>query len=376
MVMSNSVSTVILSTLSMLVVSCNTPAYMHATTPDAPAVVRADAFEIDSRACVAVQNYSQAINYCRQQLNAVNPSFSIIVSGDNVAGDMSAIAQDMLDSGLAVAMSMESTGKRITFTPEYSDCVLMLKAHRDPEFRAKLTPRTLNALLKAELIVAQVCEQHASSYDRAVALHDYIALQTRYDSRLGIAAQADATTRLLLEGRAVCDGYAHAYGLMLSIAGIENRFVVGTGDDVDHIWNLVRLDGVWTHVDVTYDDPKPDKVGRIMHSYFGMSDSRISANHKWKRSEFPRAASDALYHPFRKGHRFSTVRDMLLWANAQMVGSPWNVTVYVDELERFRSESAAHEKVQSVADIVGADALRSIAIDPGCRGALYCSFDK
>lgn len=358
-----------------MMVSCSPQVYLPTSAPDSPSIVRADAFKVEPREAVAVQSYSHAVSHCRQQLKAVTPSFSIIVSGDAVAGDMAALAQDMLDTGLAVAMSMESVGKRITFTPEYSDCVLMLKAHRDPAFRAKLTQRTLNALLKAEQIVAQVCEQYASSYDRAVALHDYIALHTRYDSRLGIAAQADATTRLLLEGRAVCDGYAHAYGMMLSMAGIENRFVIGSGDGVDHIWNLVRFDGGWAHVDATYGDPKPDKPGRVMHSYFGMSDARISANHKWKRSEFPPATTDALYYPFRKGQRFSTVYEMLQWAHNKHVGRQWGATVYVDELRNARSDDAAHQRLQYVADAVGVDKLQSIALDPGCRGAVYCSFE-
>lgn len=367
------VSVCCIALVTTAMVSCRSEFQLPSITPASPVVAYAGADA--PTVAVPVKNRTHAISYCRGRLNALVPSFSIITTNHDVAAEMSAIAHDLLDSGLAVAMEMEASGNRITFTPEYSDCVLMLRAHREPGYRKTLASRTQQALLRAEQIVADVCAQYASSYDRAVALHDYIALNTRYESRLGIAAQADATTRLLLEGVAVCDGYAHAYGLLLSMAGIENRYVVGVGDGVEHIWNLVYLDGRWTHVDVTYDDPKPDKPGRILHSYFGMSDARIATNHKWNRAEFPRASTDALYHPIRKGHRFATVHELLRWADAQRVGHPWNVTVYVDELNRVRTESATHAKFESAANALGSDNLRSVAIDKGCRGAVYCSFE-
>lgn len=360
---------------SFAMVSCNT-AYQYAPVAHVqPSAVAVDSYAAkESLVPFTAHNRGGAISFCRAKLNAVAPAFSVELQYGNPAAEMSAIAQDLLDTGLAVAMEMESTGSRVVFTPEYSDCVLMLRAHRSPAYIGTLAPATQKALSKAQQIVAQVCGQYETDYERAVALHDYIALNTRYESRLGIAAQADATTKLLNEGVAVCDGYAHTYGLLLSMAGIENQFVVGKGDDVEHIWNLVKLNGSWTHVDVTYDDPKPDKPGRILHSYFGASDARIATNHQWKRADFPKATVNSLFHPTRMGHHFASVQEMLYWAATQRVGYPWSVTVYVDELQHLRSESAAHAKLQSAATAMGVDKLRSVALDKGSRGSVYCSF--
>ena len=360
---------------SLAMVSCVNRQYQFTPSPKlSPAVASVDTLK-QSVQCYTAHSRVQAINFCQGQLNAVAPSFAIDVQYDKAVNEMGSIAQELLDSGLAVAMEMENTGNRIIFTPEYSDCVLMLRAHRQPAFFETLPQDTQKALRKAQQLVVEVCTRYSSEYERAVALHDYIACNTRYESRLGIAAQANATTKLLLEGIAVCDGYAHAYGLLLSMAGIDNRFVVGKGDDVEHIWNMAKLKGQWVHIDVTYDDPKPDKPGRVLHSYFGMSDSRIASNHQWKRSDFPRAGSDALYHPFYMGYRFSTAAEMLHWAAAQRVGYPWGITVYVDELSRVRSESAAHARLQDAADSIGVDNLQAVALDKGCRGAVYCSFN-
>ena len=38
---------------------------------------------------------------------------------------------------------------------------------------------------------------------------------------------------------------------------------------------MVKIDGQWYHVDVTWDDPVPDKPGRVSHENFLRSDDGI-----------------------------------------------------------------------------------------------------
>lgn len=321
-----------------------------------------------------VTSRAQAINHCRKQLRSVVDSFAIDVKYGKAATEMDVLASDMLDSGLAISMEMECNGNRIVFIPQYSDCVLMLRAHKHPSFRATLTPPMSAALKKAQRIVAQVSLTNYTDYSKAVALHDYLIRNARYDSRLGNAARGDATTKLLLEGVAMCDGYAHTYGLLLSIAGIENRFIIGRADGVEHIWNLVKFNHKWTHIDVTYDDPKPDMPGRVLHAYFGLSDARISSNHQWNKKLFPRASSENFFHPVHENHRFATVRDMLNWAARNRKGRTWSVTVYIDEVAAVKSDSAVQAKLESTAHSLGIDILKNVALDPAVPGAIYCTF--
>ncbi|MBE6417058.1 MAG: hypothetical protein E7033_01175 [Akkermansiaceae bacterium] len=360
---------------SLSLVSCNNLLHQTPAPPDAYQPSSALAPVVSkSSASFTAQNRQQARAYCLSHLNSLSSSFTLKFDYGNVNTEMNAVVQDMLNSGVATAMQMESLGNRVTFIPEYSDCVVMLRAHRQPHLAAALPPRTQKALQMAQNLVQSICAQYPGQYERALALHDYLALNTRYDSGLGIAAQPQATTRLLLDGVAVCDGYAHAYGMLLSMAGIENRFVVGYGDGIEHIWNLVRLEGKWVHIDVTYDDPKPDRSGRVMHSYFAMSDAQLAANHQWKRADFPAAASDALYYPFRLGLRFASVQELLLWADSRQYLRPWADTFFVDELQSMRSEADSYRYIQAVANRVGSRTLKSVALDKGCRGAVYCSF--
>jgi hypothetical protein len=46
---------------------------------------------------------------------------------------------------------------------------------------------------------------------------------------------------------------------------------------MNHAWNMVKLDGKYYHVDVTFDDPARDNIGSVRHDYFLVSDDTIKA---------------------------------------------------------------------------------------------------
>lgn len=142
---------------------------------------------------------------------------------------------------------------------------------------------------------------------KAQALHDFLVRTVSYDE----AARDDATDDghpeahtaygALVDRSCVCDGYALAYTLLLARAGVSSIVVVSDG--MDHSWNMVRLDGAWYHVDVTYDDPMPDggPLERPSHEYFLRGDASMTsavgvAHTGWRVrndvGELPEAPSD------------------------------------------------------------------------------------
>jgi transglutaminase-like putative cysteine protease len=70
----------------------------------------------------------------------------------------------------------------------------------------------------------------------------------------------------IVEGSAVCDGYAKAFTLFMNYYGVTNRKL--ESEIIAHAWNQVLIDGEWFHVDVTWNDPtweggpRPDYAGR------------------------------------------------------------------------------------------------------------------
>jgi hypothetical protein len=48
---------------------------------------------------------------------------------------------------------------------------------------------------------------------------------------------------------------------------------------MNHIWNLVKIDGKWYHADITWDDPVRDMWGFISRNYLLVSDDKIKQDH-------------------------------------------------------------------------------------------------
>jgi transglutaminase/protease-like cytokinesis protein 3 len=54
---------------------------------------------------------------------------------------------------------------------------------------------------------------------------------------------------------------------------------------------MVKINGVYTLVDATWDDPVPDEKGKVYYNYFDVSDSQLAKDHQWDTSKYPRASA-------------------------------------------------------------------------------------
>ncbi len=141
--------------------------------------------------------------------------------------------------------------------------------------KSKLDDKTDSAL--AELKSCDSYDEYCD-YDKELWIHDYIAGTTVYDEQ---SANRYTAYGALVDGKAVCEGYARAFQLMLRELGIESCTVTGSSDGktVDHMWNAVKLEGQWYQVDLTWDDfgdSEPD----ISYSYFNITQEQMSKDHK------------------------------------------------------------------------------------------------
>lgn len=124
-----------------------------------------------------------------------------------------------------------------------------------------------------------------SDYENELAIHDYLVSNIEYG---GVDEEAYSAYDALIKGRAVCSGYAESFKTLLDMLGIENRAVTGSGNGEAHGWNMVKLDGEWYHVDVTWDDPI-DGDGTISHKYFNVTDADMALDHIWEAGNYPEA---------------------------------------------------------------------------------------
>lgn len=122
--------------------------------------------------------------------------------------------------------------------------------------------------------------------EKILKIHDYLVENTSYDSSLDYMYDAYDT---LLEHRAICSGYAEVFKTFMDMMGVECITITGVAGNENHMWNIIKLDNEWYHVDVTWDDPIGNKSGSIYHSYFNVDDASISKDHSWERENYPKA---------------------------------------------------------------------------------------
>ena len=135
--------------------------------------------------------------------------------------------------------------------------------------------------VKLDQLVDQANTLCQTDLEKVFYVHEWLVQNIAYDrEHLSDDVQDDHNLRgALLEGTAVCDGYAKTYALTLRRLGITGVLV--TSKDIGHAWNMVELDGNWYQVDCTWDDPVDgsDQLGYCMHKHLLCTTEEMNTNH-------------------------------------------------------------------------------------------------
>ena len=135
--------------------------------------------------------------------------------------------------------------------------------------------------VKLDQLVDQANTLCQTDLEKVFYVHEWLVQNIAYDrEHLSDDVKDDHNLRgALLEGTAVCDGYAKTYALTLRKLGITGVLV--TSKDIGHAWNMVELDGNWYQVDCTWDDPVDgsDQLGYCMHKHLLCTIEEMNTNH-------------------------------------------------------------------------------------------------
>ena len=166
--------------------------------------------------------------------------------------------------------------------------ILVVGYQYTPEGAAEKRKQDAEEQAVVDAAIASCVTDGMSDYEIAKALHDYLATHNEYDMRLysgNLPALSRTSYGALVNRTSVCSGYALAYQHLMEDAGIPCEYVTGMTTRGSHAWNIVQIDGEWYHVDVTWDDPTPNREGYVRYDYFLKSDSAISRDHvSWEAS--------------------------------------------------------------------------------------------
>ncbi len=117
-----------------------------------------------------------------------------------------------------------------------------------------------------------------SDYEKVRRIHDFIVNQTSYDRSYQFYSAYDA----LVRHAGVCHAYALLTYKLMTDAGIPCRYERGYAKNSlfegPHAWNIVKVDGIWYYLDVTWDDPIGNRE-ILRHDYFLVGSKRFLRNH-------------------------------------------------------------------------------------------------
>lgn len=108
------------------------------------------------------------------------------------------------------------------------------------------------AVKKLNEIIKNLNLDGKSDYEKFKAVTNWIVSNVRYDEDNETKYQHDLTGAVL-EGLAVCDGYAGTFYYMANAVGLNALFEDGitNSNRIRHAWNLVEIDGTYYYVDPT-----------------------------------------------------------------------------------------------------------------------------
>ncbi|MBQ8610553.1 MAG: hypothetical protein IJ412_02470 [Oscillospiraceae bacterium] len=195
--------------------------------------------------------------------------------------------------------SLDDVVTSVEFRPGYS-----ITAAEKPALTAALESR------RDELLNAMNAElpADASDADRAYYLFNAIIQNTFYDQFTPADQLADqSAVSCLVDGWAVCAGYARALQYLLMSADIPCSTVSGTANGMPHSWVLAQLDGEWYHMDPTWADSDELFGGRelLLCEYFVMTTEQLLLSHTPQADDLPLCTAEDADIFVRRGTRLA-----------------------------------------------------------------------
>lgn len=124
---------------------------------------------------------------------------------------------------------------------------------------------------KTEEILSAITSD-MSDYEIVQYIHDQLIMRCTYT-----LSGSDITSPYgaIVKNKAQCQGYSRAFSYLCNLCGIETDIVLGVANE-EHMWNMVKIDGKWYHVDLTWDDPdKKDYPDSVRYDYFCVTTDRM-----------------------------------------------------------------------------------------------------
>lgn len=117
----------------------------------------------------------------------------------------------------------------------------------------------------------------SSALEKEKYVYKYLMNIVTYDEKSVLNQSAYSA---VVNGRSVCAGYSRAFQYIMMQLDIPCYFASGYANNNYHAWNIVKIDGVFHNVDLSWDDSLGDANATYSFQYFNISDKVFSIDHK------------------------------------------------------------------------------------------------
>ncbi len=151
-----------------------------------------------------------------------------------------------------------------------------------PRYNCSLNEYT-NSVKEIQQIVTKISQYLLTAktdYDKELVIHDLLCSKVTY---IDEGKHSHTIIGPLLEKRGVCDGISKAAKILFQIAGLDSHIIYGraksceTENYLPHAWNLVKANGVWYHMDITFDNTLSHSG--IRYDYFNKNSENMAIDH-------------------------------------------------------------------------------------------------
>ena len=235
----------------------------------------------------AVWEVEQDLYYCRQELSKLPKGEALLFAYDNIVAGIDAASKKIVISNNKYKLTtdefklvMDSVrrdhteqfwiDRGYTYQPDSSGYIIEMSPSY--LFEGEALERAKVAFEQAVDYFLSFLTPGMSEYEVEKTLHDKLAQKITYVTS---APNAHNAYGALVEGKAVCEGYAEALQCLLQCAGIQSVQVYGSSRGENHAWNMVRIDGEYYLTDLTWDDQDT----ALSYAYFNQTSKVFAQDH-------------------------------------------------------------------------------------------------
>lgn len=120
---------------------------------------------------------------------------------------------------------------------------------------------------RTDEVIKKIIKPGMSEAEKVGVINNYIVDLVEYDYKL----EKRSAYTALFDKLSVCQGYSLLSDKLFTKAKVESLIVEGTLKGGGHVWNKVKIDGVWYNFDVTNNDTNNNK-------YYGVTDNFLRSN--------------------------------------------------------------------------------------------------